>query len=124
MTFKVLGDPNRNMVGRLLGGSGRGGFQWNQELTFEGGNIVTPPVNAWDSIGGVGAATILTTGAAAIRGNFGSEIGMPDASARFGIMTQPTNEKKFLLDFLFDPNSIVLAAANRFIFINAPFKQE
>ncbi len=119
MGYRILGDPFRKKGARLLGQSGHRGFQWNQELTFEGGNIVTPPVSAWDSTGGAGVATILTTTAAAIRGNFGCEIGIPNNLPRFGILTQPTNETIMELDMLFDPNSIVFGVGESFICLHA-----
>lgn len=105
------------MAGRLLGESGHKGFNFNQLLDFEAGLITGLP-NAFDSVAGGDTSTLTATAAAALRGSFGASVGIPgDLATRFGQITGPNAEKLLTLQFLFDPNSIVMALADLFNFI-------
>ncbi len=93
----------------------RGGIRWNQLTNFEKGNIVTPPANAWDSTGGAGLVSILTTKAAALAGTYGAQIGIPaDTLSRYGILNKTSNETKITVQFLFDPNTLTMADGDSF----------
>lgn len=108
MANRIIGDPREVIITR-------GGIRWIQKTTFEGGNIVTPPANAWDSTAGAGLVTILTTQAAAMRGKYGAQIGLPgDTLLRYGILNGMSNETQGTVQFLFNPNNIIMADGNRF----------
>ena len=118
MTFKILGDPRTNNAWRMLGASGHGGFQWSQLLDFEAGLLIGLP-NAFDSVAGAGVATLAVNQASAIRGNYGLSVGIPgDSAVRYGQITGPDAETTILLEFLFDPNSIVMGAGEGFHLVN------
>ncbi len=98
----------------------RGGIRWNQLANFEKGNVVTPPANAWDSTGGAGLVSILTTKAAALAGSYGAQIGIPtDTLPRYGILDETNNETQITVQFLFDPNTLTMADGDAFQFMVA-----
>lgn len=117
MGFRRIGEPFRP-IGKPIGKSGGNQFQWNQFATFEAGAVTPYPTGA-DITGGV-LANLNATLAAAIRGTYGLAVTTAGVgSDAFVQLSGPDNENMAIFDLLFDPNSIVMGAADNFTFITA-----
>ncbi len=108
---------NKSRIHSLRGnGLSQGGirFPWVQEATFEGG-VLTPNPTGVDSV--VGPAAMVVNSAAAMAGLLGLSVGIPSAVNRVARFSGPVNEIVFNLEFLFDPNSIVMANGDSFFLV-------
>lgn len=111
-SFRRLGDPF-GVFGRLHGfGSGnqQPGFHWDRRVTFEQGALISYPTG-FDTFAG---ANLNVNAAAAMRGNYGFELGIPNVNNRWGNIDNIPEYTKITAAFLFDPNSIVMANADVF----------
>ena len=84
----------------------RGGIRWNQFANFEQGAL-TPNPTGFDSIAGAGQASLTVSSAAALRGNFGLSVAIPNTQSKFGLLIEPDLEKELTLNFFLDINSLI-----------------
>jgi hypothetical protein len=108
--FRRLGMPfgDLNNFDRFGSGNVRPGFNWYRSLTFEAGQLISSPTG-FDALSGAGAADLDATAAAAIRGNYGYALVIPNTQIRYGRILNTGNSTIFTLQFLIDPNSITMA---------------
>lgn len=82
---------------------------WCKELTFEYGSL-TPYPTGFDNTNGLNLAV---NAAAAIRGNYGFSVGIPDVNPRIGQITA-INVTSMEMELLFDVNSLAMADGDIF----------